>query len=116
MPKPWTPAGTNNSIIGSGAGRGENNLPRATARQTTSGRGRSTGRCKSGSTCIRSGPRWRHVGVVRARVGTAGANTRFAKLTGTRRRRTGSGRADYVVVEPDTGAVAAWLNGCEDGV
>ncbi|PMB68953.1 hypothetical protein BM221_005539 [Beauveria bassiana] len=54
-------------------------------------------------------PAWRHIGVVKDGVGTAGAPTHNAspRLAGTRRQRTGSGRADYVVAEPGTGAVAA---------
>ncbi|OAA72425.1 lipolytic protein G-D-S-L family [Cordyceps fumosorosea ARSEF 2679] len=59
-------------------------------------------------------PAWRHVGVVNNCVGTSGANTRLATLPGTRRR-PGSGRADFVAVGPNTGALAAWLNGCDDG-
>ncbi|EGX89576.1 lipolytic protein G-D-S-L family [Cordyceps militaris CM01] len=58
-------------------------------------------------------PAWRHVGVVKDGVGTSGANVRFAALTGTRKHR-GSGRADYVVADPSSGAFAAWLNGCDD--
>lgn len=58
-------------------------------------------------------PAWRHIGVVKDGVGTSGANTRFAQLTGTTQQ-PGSGRADYVAVDPTTGVIAAWLNGCDD--
>ncbi|OAA69170.1 lipolytic protein G-D-S-L family [Akanthomyces lecanii RCEF 1005] len=58
-------------------------------------------------------PAWRHIGVVKDDVGTSGANIRFAQLTGTKQQ-PGSGRADYVAVDPTTGAIAAWLNGCDD--
>jgi hypothetical protein len=50
-------------------------------------------------------PRWREGGNIAGGVGTAGSNIRWGKLTST-------GRADYLAVEPYTGAVAAWLNGC----
>ncbi|XWX00175.1 hypothetical protein V2A60_008195 [Cordyceps javanica] len=58
-------------------------------------------------------PAWEHIGVVRDGAGTSGANIRFAQLTGTRQR-PGSGRADYVAADPSSGAVAAWLSGCDD--
>ncbi|KAK7973640.1 elongation factor Tu GTP binding domain-containing protein [Apiospora arundinis] len=51
-------------------------------------------------------PTWRAQGEVAGGVGTAGSNIRWAQLQGT-------GRADYVAVDPGTGAVAAWLNGCD---
>ncbi|KAH7006558.1 SGNH hydrolase-type esterase domain-containing protein [Fusarium venenatum] len=40
-------------------------------------------------------------------VGTSGANVRYAMLVN-------SSRAAYVVVDPKTGALGAWLNGCSD--
>ncbi|KAM3459126.1 hypothetical protein MY3296_000273 [Beauveria thailandica] len=176
IPEPWTPAGTNNSIIGSGAGRGEtiyladmngdgrddylvikprngavrvfwnygaddswengwkfvdggviaSGVPHANLATLRfpdiNGDGRADyrrqGRLRLDQVQVwlnmyPQQPAWRHIGIVKDGVrGTAGAaNTRFAKLTRTRRQRTGSGRADYVVVEPGTGAAAAWLNG-----
>jgi hypothetical protein len=40
-------------------------------------------------------------------VGTSGATVRYAKLQST-------GRASYVAVNPTNGAIAAWLNGCDN--
>lgn len=60
-------------------------------------------------------PAWKHIGVVKDGVGTSGANIRLAPLTGTKQH-PGSGRADYVAVNPGTGAIVAWLNGCDDRV
>lgn len=50
-------------------------------------------------------PAWREGGEIAAGVGTSGANIRYARLTST-------GRADYVAVDPESGAIAPWLNGC----
>ncbi|KAL0929864.1 uncharacterized protein CTRU02_215073 [Colletotrichum truncatum] len=52
-------------------------------------------------------PTWREGGEIAGGVGTSGANVRYAKLQGT-------GRADYVAVDPKTGALGAWLGGCRD--
>lgn len=52
-------------------------------------------------------PTWLEQGQVAEGVHTSGANVRYAKLQDT-------GRASYVAVDPKTGAIAAWLNGCED--
>ncbi|UZP45216.1 hypothetical protein NXS19_013028 [Fusarium pseudograminearum] len=52
-------------------------------------------------------PTWREAGEVAGGVGTSGANIRYAKLQKT-------GRYDYVAVDPKTGAIGAWLNGCGD--
>ncbi|KAF5619593.1 lipolytic G-D-S-L family [Fusarium tjaetaba] len=52
-------------------------------------------------------PTWREAGEIAGGVGTSGANIRYAKLQKT-------GRYDYVAVDPKTGAIAAWLNGCGD--
>jgi hypothetical protein len=49
--------------------------------------------------------KWIYGGEIASGVGTAGSNIRWGKLTST-------GRADYLAVEPFTGAVAAFLNGC----
>ena len=50
-------------------------------------------------------PTWREGGEVAEGVGTSGANIRYGKLQST-------GRADYIAVDPESGAIAAWLNGC----
>ncbi|KAG5808825.1 hypothetical protein H9Q71_006708 [Fusarium xylarioides] len=50
-------------------------------------------------------PTWREAGEIAGDVGTSGANIRYAKLQKT-------GRYDYVAVDPKTGAIGAWLNGC----
>jgi hypothetical protein len=52
-------------------------------------------------------PTWREAGEIAGGVGTSGANVRYAKLQST-------GRYDYVAVDPGTGAIGAWLNGCGD--
>lgn len=51
-------------------------------------------------------PAWRAQGEVAGGVGTAGTHVRWAQLQAT-------GRAAYVAADPGTGAVAAWLNGCD---
>jgi hypothetical protein len=52
-------------------------------------------------------PRWIQGGeIIASGVGTAGSNIRWGKLTST-------GRADYLAVEPSTGAAAAFPNGCD---
>jgi len=50
-------------------------------------------------------PTWLEGGEIAGGVGTSGANIRYATLQNT-------GRADYVAIEPKTGAFAAWLGGC----
>jgi FG-GAP-like repeat len=52
-------------------------------------------------------PTWLEKGQIAGGVGTSGQNIRYAKLQGT-------GRASYTAVDPNTGAIAAWLNGCND--
>ncbi|EXL92374.1 hypothetical protein NOF04DRAFT_16014 [Fusarium oxysporum II5] len=52
-------------------------------------------------------PTWREAGEIAGGVGTSGSNIRYAKLQKT-------GRYDYVAVDPKTGAIGAWLNGCGD--
>lgn len=52
-------------------------------------------------------PAWYHVGEIAGGVGTSGANVRHAQLMF-------GGRTDYVAVDPNTGALAAWLSGCND--
>ncbi|KAJ4208903.1 hypothetical protein NW759_013504 [Fusarium solani] len=52
-------------------------------------------------------PTWREAGEIAGGVGTSGANVRYGTLSST-------GRADYIPVDPKTGAIAAWLNGCND--
>ncbi|KAK7978041.1 hypothetical protein PG988_005531 [Apiospora saccharicola] len=49
----------------------------------------------------------RALGEIAGGVGTAGSNIRWADLQGT-------GRASYVAVDPGTGAIPGWLNGCDD--
>lgn len=41
-------------------------------------------------------------------VGVAGANVRFARISGEH-----TGRADYVAVEPGSGGLRVWLNLCD---
>ncbi|OBT86037.1 hypothetical protein VE02_05546 [Pseudogymnoascus sp. 03VT05] len=50
---------------------------------------------------------WREGGVFASGVGANGDNVRYAIMDK-------SGRASYVVIDPATGAPAAWLNGCDD--
>ncbi|TLD05009.1 uncharacterized protein PgNI_09260 [Pyricularia grisea] len=52
-------------------------------------------------------PTWLAQGEIAGGVGTSGANVRWADLQGT-------GRASYIAVDPNTGGLAAWLNGCDD--
>ncbi|KAF4990980.1 hypothetical protein FDECE_14187 [Fusarium decemcellulare] len=52
-------------------------------------------------------PTWREAGEIAGGVRTSGANIRYGKLQST-------GREDYVAVDPKTGAIGAWLNGCSD--
>ncbi|KAH6949082.1 SGNH hydrolase-type esterase domain-containing protein, partial [Fusarium avenaceum] len=52
-------------------------------------------------------PTWKEAGEIAGGVGTSGANIRYVKLQST-------GRHDYVAVDPGTGAIGAWLNGCGD--
>ncbi|KAJ4199065.1 hypothetical protein NW767_008648 [Fusarium falciforme] len=52
-------------------------------------------------------PTWREAGEIAGGVGTSGANIRYGTLSST-------GRVDYIPVDPKTGAIAAWLNGCND--
>lgn len=52
-------------------------------------------------------PAWRAQGEIAGGVGTAGSNIRWADLQGT-------GRASYIAVDPGTGAIAGWLNGCDE--
>lgn len=54
-----------------------------------------------------SQPTWREGGEIAGGVGTSGANVKYARLQVT-------GRADYVAVDPLTGALGAWLGGCAD--
>jgi hypothetical protein len=50
-------------------------------------------------------PTWVARGEIAGGVGTSGQNIRYATMQNT-------GRASYMAVDPNTGAVAAWLNGC----
>jgi hypothetical protein len=52
-------------------------------------------------------PTWRAGGEIAGGVGTSGANVKYAKLLP-------SGRSDYVPIDPNTGAIGAWLNGCSN--
>lgn len=47
-------------------------------------------------------PAWHSIGVIAAGVGTSGANIRQAKLIR-------SDRANYIAVDPNTGALVVWL-------
>ncbi|KAM0426176.1 hypothetical protein ACHAPT_008521 [Fusarium lateritium] len=51
-------------------------------------------------------PAWRDIGIIAEGVGTSGNNIRWATLQE-------GGRPDYIIVDPKTGALGAWLNGCE---
>nr|UMZ45332.1 hypothetical protein [Paramyrothecium sp.] len=51
-------------------------------------------------------PMWRDGGEIASGVGASGSNVRYAKLQNT-------GRADYIVVDPATGALGAWLSSCQ---
>ena len=50
---------------------------------------------------------WTEGGVFASGVGANGDNVRYAIMDG-------SGRSSYVVLDPATGALAAWLNGCDE--
>lgn len=50
---------------------------------------------------------WLDQGNIAGGVGTSGANVRWATVQKT-------GRASYVAVDPNRGALAAWLNGCDN--
>lgn len=50
---------------------------------------------------------WREGGVFASGVGANGDNVRYAIMDK-------SGRSSYVVLDPATGAPAAWLNGCDN--
>lgn len=52
-------------------------------------------------------PMWLDKGEIASGVGTSGNAVRWAALLH-------SGREDYVAVNPHTGAIAAWLNGCDN--
>lgn len=52
-------------------------------------------------------PVWREGGVFASGVGANGDNVRYGIMQHT-------GRASYIVLDPTTGALAAWLNGCEN--
>ncbi|KAL4861685.1 SGNH hydrolase-type esterase domain-containing protein [Aspergillus spectabilis] len=52
-------------------------------------------------------PTWLEQGRIAGGVGTSGMNVRYAQLQDT-------GRASYVAINPDDGAIAAWLNRCND--
>ncbi|KAJ3497498.1 hypothetical protein NLG97_g1847 [Lecanicillium saksenae] len=53
-------------------------------------------------------PTWHSIGEVLPGTGTSGHNVRFAQLAD----KGEHGREDYIAVDPSTGALAAWLNGC----
>ena len=50
---------------------------------------------------------WREGGVFASGVGANGDNVRYAIMDSTE-------RSSYIVLDPATGAPAAWLNGCKD--
>ncbi|KAI8721439.1 SGNH-hydro domain-containing protein [Fusarium sp. LHS14.1] len=52
-------------------------------------------------------PTWREAGGIAGGVGTSGANVRYGTLSST-------GRTDYIPVDRKTGAIAGWLNGCNN--
>jgi hypothetical protein len=51
-------------------------------------------------------PTWVGRGQIAGGVGTSGQTIRYATLQNT-------GRASYLALDPNTGAIAAWLNGCD---
>jgi hypothetical protein len=51
---------------------------------------------------------WREGGVFASGVGANGDNVRYAIMDKTN-------RASYIVLDPATGALGAWLNGCDNG-
>lgn len=77
----------------------------AMAKPITCGRESSTAVSGSGTTSTRPNRHGLDGGEIAGGVGTSGANIRYARLQNT-------GRADYVPVDPKTGAIAAWLGGC----
>ena len=52
-------------------------------------------------------PAWHAIGEIAGGVGTSGTNVRYGRLQAKE-------RADYIAVDPSTGSIAAWLNGCDD--
>ena len=52
-------------------------------------------------------PAWLPMGEIAGGVGTSGQTIRYATLQHT-------GRASYIAVNPTNGALAAWLNGCDN--
>lgn len=50
---------------------------------------------------------WREGGVFASGVGANGDNVRYAVMDATT-------RSSYIVLDPATGALAAWLNGCDN--
>lgn len=52
-------------------------------------------------------PTWLEQPEIAGGVGISGSSVRWAYLQDT-------GRASYVAMDPDTGALSAWLNGCPD--
>ncbi len=50
-------------------------------------------------------PTWLAQGQVFDGIGASGSLVRYASISVT-------GRADLLVIEPTTGAISAWLNGC----
>jgi len=51
---------------------------------------------------------WREGGVFASGVGANGDNVRYAIMDKTN-------RSSYIVLDPATGALGAWLNGCDNG-
>lgn len=52
-------------------------------------------------------PTWLEQPEIAGGVGVSGRSVRYAHLQAT-------GRASYVAMDPDTGAISAWLNGCSN--
>ncbi|KAJ3546835.1 hypothetical protein NM208_g1807 [Fusarium decemcellulare] len=50
---------------------------------------------------------WKDIGVISGDAGTSGNNIRFATLQL-------GGRADVITLDPNTGALGAWLNACDN--
>ncbi|KAL6354196.1 hypothetical protein LRP88_12530 [Fusarium phalaenopsidis] len=50
---------------------------------------------------------WKDIGVISGDAGTSGNNIRWATLQE-------GGRADFIIIDPKTGAIGAWLNSCDN--
>jgi hypothetical protein len=67
----------------------------------------ATGKARVWYNNFPNNPTWVGGDEIASGVGTSGSTVRWAKLQHT-------GRASYLAVSPTTGAVSAWLNGCDN--